>query len=93
MADILSAIVPAVRGLVARHGLDAEDGTAADPFAEAAPVPQECLCRHALRPPLDGTSHVAFSPSAFLARLAVLIPRPRVNVLLYHGVLAPRAGA
>ena len=39
----------------------------------------------------DGTTHVAFSPSAFLARLAVLIPRPRVNLLLYHGVLAPRA--
>ena len=39
----------------------------------------------------DGTTHVAFPPSAFLARLAVLIPRPRVNLLLYHGVLAPRA--
>jgi hypothetical protein len=33
----------------------------------------------------DGTTHVAFSPGAFLARLAVLIPRPRVNLLLYHG--------
>ena len=39
----------------------------------------------------DGTTHVAFSPGAFLARLAVLIPRPRVNLLLYYGVLAPRA--
>jgi len=39
----------------------------------------------------DGTTHVAFAPSAFLARLAVLIPRPRVNLLLYYGVLAPRA--
>lgn len=28
---------------------------------------------------------------AFLARLAVLVPRPRVNLLLYQGVLAPRA--
>jgi len=27
----------------------------------------------------------------FLARLAVLVPRPRVNLVLYHGVLAPRA--
>ena len=39
----------------------------------------------------DRTTHVAFPPTAFLARLAVLIPRPRVNLLLYHGVLAPRA--
>ena len=39
----------------------------------------------------DGTTHVAFSPSELMARLAVLIPRPRVNLLLYYGVLAPRA--
>jgi hypothetical protein len=26
-----------------------------------------------------------------LARLAVLVPRPRVNLVLYYGVLAPRA--
>jgi len=39
----------------------------------------------------DGTTHVAFAPTAFLARLAVLVPRPRVNLVLYHGLLAPRA--
>jgi Putative transposase len=39
----------------------------------------------------DGTTHLAFTPTAFLERLAVLVPRPRVNLLLYHGVLAPRA--
>ena len=39
----------------------------------------------------DGTTHVAFTPTAFLARLAALIPRPRVNLALYHGLLAPRA--
>ena len=38
----------------------------------------------------DGTTHIAFTPTAFLARLAVLVPRPHVNLLLYHGVLAPR---
>ena len=26
-----------------------------------------------------------------LERLAALIPRPRINLVLYHGVLAPRA--
>jgi hypothetical protein len=40
---------------------------------------------------LDGTTHLAFDPVAFLERLAVLVPRPRVNLILYHGVLAPRA--
>jgi hypothetical protein len=39
----------------------------------------------------DGTTHLAFDPVEFLGRLAVLVPRPRINLLLYHGVLAPRA--
>ena len=39
----------------------------------------------------DGTTHLRFEPTAFLERLAVLVPRPRVNLLLYYGVLAPRA--
>ena len=39
----------------------------------------------------DGTTHVAFTPTAFLERLAVRIPRPRVNLVLYHGLLAPHA--
>lgn len=43
------------------------------------------------RPWSDGTTHLVFAPVAFLARLAVLVPRPRVNLVLYYGVLAPRA--
>jgi hypothetical protein len=39
----------------------------------------------------DGTTDLVFTPTAFLERLAVLVPRPRVNLVLYHGVLAPRA--
>jgi hypothetical protein len=39
----------------------------------------------------DGTTDVVFDPVEFLGRLAVLVPRPRINVILYHGVLAPRA--
>ncbi|MFN2444699.1 MAG: transposase [Vicinamibacterales bacterium] len=39
----------------------------------------------------DGTTHLVFPPTAFLERLAVLVPRPRINLVLYHGVLAPRA--
>jgi len=34
---------------------------------------------------------LVFEPTAFLERLAVLVPRPRINLMLYHGVLAPRA--
>jgi hypothetical protein len=38
-----------------------------------------------------GTTHLRFDPITFLERLAVLIPRPRINVVLYYRVLAPRA--
>jgi Putative transposase len=34
---------------------------------------------------------VVFDPVEFLGRLAVLVPRPRINLILYHGVLGPRA--
>lgn len=39
----------------------------------------------------DGTTHLIFEPAELLERLAALIPRPRINLVLYHGVLAPRA--
>jgi hypothetical protein len=39
----------------------------------------------------DGTSHFLFEPIEFLEKLAALIPRPGVNLLLYYGVLTPRA--
>ncbi len=41
----------------------------------------------------DGTTALVFEPTAFLERLAVLVPRPRINLVLYHGVLAPRAAS
>ena len=37
----------------------------------------------------DGTTQVAFEPVDFVARLAALVPKPRVNLTRYHGVLAP----
>ena len=43
------------------------------------------------RPWADGTSHLLFEPVELLERLAALTPRPRINLILYHGVLAPRA--
>jgi hypothetical protein len=41
----------------------------------------------------DGTTHLRFDPLELLERLAMLTPRPRVNLMLYYGVLAPRCGA
>jgi len=32
-----------------------------------------------------------FEPIEFLEKLAAIIPRPAVNLVLYHGVLAPHA--
>ena len=39
----------------------------------------------------DGTTHLPFDPVEFLGRLAVLVPRPRINLLFYYGVLGARA--
>jgi hypothetical protein len=39
----------------------------------------------------DGTTHVVFSPSEFLEKLAVLVPAPRAHLVTFHGVLAPAA--
>jgi hypothetical protein len=39
----------------------------------------------------DGTTDLVFDPVEFLGRLAVLVPRPRINLLLYFGVLGARA--
>jgi hypothetical protein len=38
----------------------------------------------------DGTTDIVFDPVEFLGRLAVLVPRPRINLILYHGVLGRR---
>jgi hypothetical protein len=37
----------------------------------------------------DGTTHVIFEPLDFIARLASLVPSPRVNLTRYHGIFAP----
>ena len=35
------------------------------------------------------TTHIVLSPLDFLSRLASLIPRPRLNLIRFHGVFAP----
>ena len=39
----------------------------------------------------DGTTHLVLSPLEFLQRLAALVPRPRLHLIRFHGVLAPNA--
>jgi len=39
----------------------------------------------------DGTRALIFGGTEFLEKLAVLIPKPRVNLLIYHGILGARA--
>jgi hypothetical protein len=39
----------------------------------------------------DGTRELLFEPLEFLARLAAMTPRPDTNLLICHGLLAPRA--
>jgi hypothetical protein len=39
----------------------------------------------------DGTTHIVLSPLEFMQRLAALVPRPRLHLIRFHGVLAPNA--
>ena len=39
----------------------------------------------------DGTTYLVFEPQELLERLASLTPRPRINLLLYYGVLGARS--
>ena len=39
----------------------------------------------------DGTYQIVLSPQELLEKLAALVPPPRLNLVRYHGVLAPNA--
>jgi hypothetical protein len=39
----------------------------------------------------DGTAHIVMEPLEFMERLAALVPRPRLHLIRFHGVLAPNA--
>jgi len=50
------------------------------------------LVRYQLKTPYsNGTTHVLFEPLDLIARLATLVPKPRVNLIRYHGVFAPNS--
>jgi hypothetical protein len=49
-------------------------------------------CRATTEKPYhEGTTHVAMSPLELMQRLAALVPRPKLHLIRFHGVLAPNA--
>ena len=61
-------------------------------FSSERPRERELAVRYTLKTPYrDGTTHVIFEPLDFLARLAALVPRPRVHLTRFHGVFAPHS--
>lgn len=48
--------------------------------------------RYQLKTPYrDGTTHLIFEPLDFIARVAALVPKRRVNLTRFHGVFAPNS--
>ncbi len=48
--------------------------------------------RYELKTPYrDGTTQVIFEPLDFIATLAALLTKPRVNLIRYHGEFAPNS--
>jgi hypothetical protein len=39
----------------------------------------------------EGTAQLVMSPLEFMQWLAALVPRPRLHLIRFHGVLAPNA--
>ncbi len=59
---------------------------------ERLSVTDEGKLRYALKHPYsNGTTHFLFEPLDFIAKLAALVPRPRVNLIRYHGMFAPNS--
>ena len=38
-----------------------------------------------------GTTRIVMSPQEFMQRVAARVPRPRLHLIRFHGVLAPHA--
>jgi hypothetical protein len=47
------------------------------------------VCYQLKTPYRDGNTHATFEPLGFMARLAFLVPKPRVNLTRFHGVSTP----
>jgi hypothetical protein len=61
-------------------------------FIWDALLPSKCPRMLQLKSPWrDGTTHIVMSPLELMQRLAALVPRPRLHLIRFHGVLAPHA--
>jgi ribosomal protein S27E len=54
-------------------------------------LPDGTLSYELKTPYKNGTTHVHFEPLDFIARLAALVPKPRVHLTRFHGVFAPNS--
>jgi hypothetical protein len=52
-------------------------------------LPDGRLVYRLKRPWRDGTTDVIFEAQDFVAKLAALVPAPRVHLTRFHGILAP----
>ena len=106
VAKLLASIRRRIARLTKRHGIEldspSEEVNHFDPLASESlrpPVAQDALeltpqgnvLLKIRRPWHDGTRAILFEPRELIARLCSIIPKPRINLLLYHGVLGPSA--
>jgi len=99
LENLVQLISQRVGRCLERQGLLEQDAEQAwldlDPADDTDAMPRLSLSStgkvvYTLKTPYrDGTTQVAFHPVDFMARLAALVPKPRVNLTRYHGVLAP----
>jgi Putative transposase len=62
------------------------------PFAlERIEVLRDGRIAYLLKVPRKGRTHRIMTPMEFMARLAALVPRPRIPLVRYHGVFASRS--
>ena len=54
-------------------------------------LPDGTVCLALRRPWRDGTCAILFTPTELIEKLAALVPKPRINLLIYHGAFAPHA--
>jgi len=61
------------------------------PTSGSSAIQRAKSCCSSKSPYRDGATHIVMSPLELLQRLAALVPRPRLHMIRFHGVLAPHA--
>jgi len=92
--DEVSPCTPALRREVQRRKLErlcryiSRPAIAEQPLSLTPNANVRCQLKTPYR---EGTTHVIFEPLDFVARLAALVPKPRVNLTRFHDVFAPNS--